>query len=386
MRVSDGQHAGVTAVPAASRRSADRKGAPDQHGGQTFADALGVASPTQAASRGQAARSPEAYAARVYDDPRFMPKPFSPAGDSQSVAPRESSATRRSAPQPALQAVSQPERKAQAAPPPKAAAQPPLPEISDFGDLSAHFESKEHGPAAVGYDSHGGVSLGSFQLTTKHGSVDGFIAFLADRRPDWAARLKSADAADDRSKAGPRGQLPKTWKAIAKEDPEGFEAEQRAFAAQAFYRPAVERAEEKSGVRIDERSRAVREAVFSAAVQHGPYGAGNLTARAAERVNRRKVDGQDYDKALIDEMYAGRKNRLGNLSPDIRRAVARRLDQERSMAQTMLARGETLQPALAENRAAPGAAVGAPEKALASAALTPPSVYGGASGGLDLEA
>ena len=63
------------------------------------------------------------------------------------------------------------------------------------GDLSARYESGADGSSAIGYDKKGGTSYGRFQLSSKKGSMEGFLRFLEGRGGEAAsiaARLRAA--------------------------------------------------------------------------------------------------------------------------------------------------------------------------------------------------
>jgi hypothetical protein len=49
---------------------------------------------------------------------------------------------------------------------------------SGLGKLSAKFESSKEGPSAIGYDTKGGTSYGTYQIASKTGTMSEFVAFL----------------------------------------------------------------------------------------------------------------------------------------------------------------------------------------------------------------
>lgn len=134
----------------------------------------------------------------------------------------------------------------------------PRPETVRLGALSAQFESGGRGPGTVsgGQGDPGGVSYGTYQLASKTGTVADFVGAegaawpqLRDSRPGTPA-------------------FSAAWKAIADRDPAAFDAAQHAFIERTHYRPVVAQVKAQTGVDLDARAQAVRDAVWSASVQH----------------------------------------------------------------------------------------------------------------------
>lgn len=168
-----------------------------------------------------------------------------------------------------------------------------LPKDSDMplGSLSAEFESGGRGPGTVsgGQGDPGGVSYGTYQLASKTGTAADFVGAegaawprLRDARPGTAA-------------------FSAAWRAIAASDGPAFDAAQHAFIERTHYRPVVAQVKARSGVDLDERSQAVRDAVWSAAVQHG--GAVSIILDAIAKAGT----GSD-DETLLRAMYARRSD------------------------------------------------------------------------------
>lgn len=210
---------------------------------------------------------------------------------------------------------------------------PMQPRDGELGALSSRFESHTGGSGAIGHDERGGTSYGRYQLSSRHGIVDAFITFLRDKAPAWSKRLAAAGQANTGSAGGAMSQV---WRALAKEDPGRFEKLQHEFVLRAFYQPALERVRDVTGHELGKLSMAVREALWSAAVQHGPGGAAAIFIQAARRADKLGLKDVDYERALINEAYAVRRGRFGALSPSVQAAVGSRLKKEQSMALSML--------------------------------------------------
>lgn len=207
-----------------------------------------------------------------------------------------------------------------------------------FGSLSETYESSGRGPGTVsgGHNDVGGVSYGVYQLASKAGTCAAFIA--AEGMP-WR----------DRFGGHAPGSAPfsAAWKAIAAEDTQGFRHAQHAFIERTHYRPAVRAVLERTGLDLDARGPAVRDATWSCAVQHG--GAAKILSDAVGRTDSRADRGDmSYDRELIEAIYDRRIEyvlrvaRNPKLSAGTRRQLvsitAIRYPEERAKAIAMLDR------------------------------------------------
>ena len=204
------------------------------------------------------------------------------------------------------------------------------------GRLSERYETGGRGPGTVstGQGDPGGVSYGSYQLATNRGRPQ---EFLANEGARWAAEFAGA--------APGSAGFSATWRVIAAREPDAFGAAQHAFIERTHYDVQMAHVRRNSGVDLTTRSPAVRDAVWSTAVQHGPQSA--VVNRAIANVEARGIrpaDGETYDRALIDAIYdeRGRRDANGNLvyfssSPaSTQQSVANRFASERADALAML--------------------------------------------------
>ncbi len=205
--------------------------------------------------------------------------------------------------------------------------------LTVLGELSKSFESGDRGPGTVGYDARGGTSYGSYQISSRQGSMDNFIEFLDSQAPRLARRLRAAGPADTGST---EGRMPKTWERLAAEDPEGFESLQREFVSESHYKPALARVLDMTGLTEADLPPAVKEVVFSTAVQHGPSGAAAIFRRALTKLEEL---GPEAFPRLIETVYSLRARRFGGSTGHVRAAVATRLENEKDMALQLLAGG-----------------------------------------------
>jgi hypothetical protein len=76
------------------------------------------------------------------------------------------------------------------------------PSAQGLGSLAAKFESGDKGAAAIGFDRTGGTSYGKYQISSKAGTMNRFLNFLAEREPAWAQRLRGSGPANTGSVQG----------------------------------------------------------------------------------------------------------------------------------------------------------------------------------------
>ncbi len=165
-----------------------------------------------------------------------------------------------------------------------------------LGALSEQFESGGRGAGTVssGAGDPGGVSYGIYQLASKTGTV---ATFIKTEGATWAADFRSAVPGSE--------AFSKIWRAVAARDPEEFAEAQHAFIERTHYRPAVAAVLKATGLDLDTRHRAVRDVVWSVAVQHG--GAGTILNAAVAEVDATLLRSRaDYDRALIVAIYGQR--------------------------------------------------------------------------------
>lgn len=213
----------------------------------------------------------------------------------------------------------------------KRARHAPMPENDGLGQLSARFESGGDGIAAIGYDRNGGTSYGKYQIASRVGSMKSFLNFLDNEAPDIAQRLRKAGPANTGSR---RGGMPDAWRAIAREQPERFEALQEAFIRESHYKPAMEAIVERTGLEADRLSPAMREVIWSTAVQHGPAGAARIFDRA-DNLSGKPTD-PAYERKLISNVYKLRAGQFGSSTEAVQAAVQNRFRQEKNLALNML--------------------------------------------------
>jgi murein DD-endopeptidase MepM/ murein hydrolase activator NlpD len=217
--------------------------------------------------------------------------------------------------------------------PDPATSRPATPRAADdttLGKLSERFETGGRGPGTVstGIGDAGGVSYGSYQMTSRGGGTVGRFVSLADF--PWREQFLGLTP----------GTPPFTerWKAIALAEPQAFHAAQHTYIKRTHFDVLAANVLERDGLVITTRSRAVQDAVWSTAVQHGPNTGVIHLALVAISQQGVTPDVAGFDRALITAIYAerGRRNPEGllvyfaNNSAAVQAGVARRfVDEER---------------------------------------------------------
>ncbi len=201
------------------------------------------------------------------------------------------------------------------------------------GRISAYFESGANGPDAIGFDSMAGTSYGTYQIASRPGTMNEFIQYLAEKAPQYATRLKQAGPVNTNGKTG---RMPTVWQQIAHEDPIGFERLQRDFIEQTHYLPACKAIKKRTGFDVNAQPIAVREAIFSTAVQHGAQGAANILEKALKNRKTTSLQG------IVQTVYTERMKCFRSSPLEVRRAVAFRLAQEKGMIMAALRQDQYL--------------------------------------------
>jgi hypothetical protein len=195
------------------------------------------------------------------------------------------------------------------------------------GELSAKFESR--GPGDIGEDSTGGYSYGTYQIATNTGTMAKFLAFAQKQAPAFAQALVAAGGAE----AAKRGDMDfqNTWKDLAKN--RAFFDLQHDFIKSTHYDIQVN-VLQSIGLNVEARSLALKNVVWSVAVQHGP------DTPLIKKALTGKQPGTMTDRAIIDAIYAERskvKIHFKSSTDEVQAAVANRFKEEHANAVAMLA-------------------------------------------------
>lgn len=202
-----------------------------------------------------------------------------------------------------------------------------------LGDLSAQFESNGN-PAIVssGDGDLGGMSYGAYQLASNTGSVDEFLGWGLRQDgfyKDYARVLVDSGAINSDAFIA-------QWKELGTIDPGGFKQMQYDYIKHAYYDPAVQLLR-NVGFNVDNHSEAMKNVIWSRAVQYGPGEVVNLFLEALRYVPKilEKVDADIFDYDMINGTYESNKSDewiSSRLSQDIYESVYNRMDVEKAEA------------------------------------------------------
>lgn len=162
--------------------------------------------------------------------------------------------------------------------------------MSDWtlGQTSSKYETGGRGPGTVstGKGDHGGVSYGSYQLSTAEGTVQ---EFLRDQ-PRMGAAFKNLTPGTE--------AFSNQWKAQAAADPQGFHAAQHDFIQHRFYDVQLGRLQ-NAGVDLGQRGAAVQDMLWSTSVQYRGLTKG-IVSGALEGKNLNQLSDADIVSAVQD--------------------------------------------------------------------------------------
>ncbi|WP_157692922.1 WXG100 family type VII secretion target [Pedococcus dokdonensis] len=196
----------------------------------------------------------------------------------------------------------------------------------DLGSLSRRYESSGNpGTVSTGRGDNGGVSYGTYQLSSRTGSASEFVTWLRREHPEYAERLGDARPGS--------AAFSRAWRETAAADATEFGQIQHEYIQYSHYEPqrvAVERA--LPGLNLEGRDPVVRDVLWSTAVQH---------RGATDDIFTRAVAGRDVstlsDADLVRAVYAERGRDDGmayfrSSSPAVRRGVVNRFGHEQADA------------------------------------------------------
>ncbi len=163
---------------------------------------------------------------------------------------------------------------------------------AELGKLSEKYESGGRGPGTVstGVGDPGGVSYGTYQLASKVGRAD---AFVAQYYPEEFKGLK-----------GGTPEFTAKWKALAAADPKALHAKEHQYIRVTHYEPQCAKLRKDAKLDVDKRSATLRDVVWSTAVHHGPK-TDVVTVALKPLLAKARLD-DVTDEAVIKAVYAER--------------------------------------------------------------------------------
>lgn len=164
----------------------------------------------------------------------------------------------------------------------------------DIGFVSRKEES-DGGPGTVssGKGDAGGVSYGTYQLSSTKGSAAEFVA--KSQFKDYFKGLKPGTA-----------QFSAAWVKVYTENPVAFAAEQQAYAVNKYYTPVI-KSDVARRANLANRGTAIQEMVVSTSIQYGVAGARNIIEVALGDV---EDPAKLTEVAIIQRVQLAKKKRL----------------------------------------------------------------------------
>ncbi|MGB8691494.1 MAG: hypothetical protein WCD53_29810, partial [Microcoleus sp.] len=202
--------------------------------------------------------------------------------------------------------------------------------LGKLGSLSETYESGGRGPGTVstGKGDPGGASYGTYQLSSKTGTLSNFLKAEGSQ---WLGEFKGLEP-------GTKAFNDK-WQEIAQKEPGEFGDAQHEFIRKTHYEPLASKVAKDLNLDVDQRSKALKDVVWSTSVQHG--GSTSVVNKALENQEVSKMSDAEIIKSIYTER--GRKNpKTGTLvhfpssSKDVQKGVANRFINEQKEALNLL--------------------------------------------------
>lgn len=169
-----------------------------------------------------------------------------------------------------------------------------------LGDLSKKYESSgDAGTISSGYGDAGGKSYGMYQFSSTMGVVDNYVKWLRDKGYWFGEELAKYTVGSS--------YFDDAWRFLANGDNRGdFERSQHDYAKVIYYDRACSILAE-AGYHIEKHSKAMKDVVWSRAIQYGPYQINQMFDEACCGVlgyfNLSYVDDIAFDKSMIEAIY-----------------------------------------------------------------------------------
>ena len=204
-----------------------------------------------------------------------------------------------------------------------------------LGDLSKKYESNgEPGTISSGYGDAGGKSYGMYQFSSTVGVVDNYVKWLRDKGYWFGEELAKYTVGSS--------YFDDAWRFLANSDNRGdFERSQHDYAKVIYYDRACSILAD-AGYHIEKHSKAMKDVVWSRAIQYGPYQINQMFDEACCGVlgyfNLSYVDDIAFDKSMIEAIYLEVCSTPGwtNGSPSLREGLYARFRNECADALNML--------------------------------------------------
>lgn len=203
-----------------------------------------------------------------------------------------------------------------------------------LGDLSKKYESNgDAGTISSGYGDAGGKSYGMYQFSSTMGVVDKYVKWLQDNGYWFGDELAKYTVGSN--------NFDDAWKWLANSDNKGDFAKSQHEYTKAMYYDKACAALLNCGYIVSRHSKAMKDVVWSRAVQYGPYQVPEMFDEACKSLgfpNLSYVDHINFDERMIKAIYLDicRTPAWTNGSPGLREGLYSRFENECEDALKML--------------------------------------------------
>ncbi len=195
----------------------------------------------------------------------------------------------------------------------------------ELGKLSEKYESRGN-PTAIGFDSTGGWSYGTYQIASKVGAFKGYMKYLNRKHKSTYEKLQ--EAGGNSAATGGTDTFKQTWQ-LAMSDKANAET-QHSYAVVQYFVPAADKVTKSTGIDVRVKSKTLQDVLWSTAIQHGAGGCNRVFKNAV------KACGTDTptDDALIVAIYNERARDngsayFGRSTVAVRKSVVQRFNNEK---------------------------------------------------------
>ena len=197
----------------------------------------------------------------------------------------------------------------------------------DLGSYVQKFESGSTGPSAVGWDSTGGTSYGTYQIASKNGTMAKFLEYAKEKGGEFGKKLAEAMSKGDIDTGSKNGYGPDIWKQFAEVDGgKALHKLEQGFIKQTHYDAAYNQIADPEAKALIDRDRGLREALWSTAIQHGPGSArkGNGAVGVFSKTFKPGITAEEWLTAI----YEKRGTQFGRSTPQVQQSVKNRFKNE----------------------------------------------------------
>lgn len=198
--------------------------------------------------------------------------------------------------------------------------------IGDLGSYVQEFESGRNGPSAIGWDSTGGTSYGTYQIASKTGTMTKFLEFAKTHGGEFGRKLAEEMSKGPIDTGSRKGYGPDIWKQFAEVDGgKALHKLEQGFIKATHYDPAYNEITDPEARALIDNDRGLKEALWSTSIQHG---AGKAMKGGAAGIFTKTFKSGMSAEEWLTAIYAKRGTQFGSSTPRVRQSVLNRYKRE----------------------------------------------------------